>query len=197
MNKLDENILVSLKARYGPDAWDKTVSLKYESIRFFYRTKELIENDRMGEVVFAVQRPNGRFIAVRSKEYPQDIFRIPTGGIRPGEDIIEAVTREVSEELGLKAEIKRFIGVYRIRLERGREHIWFYSFFFHLVEKGGRLLKDATDDEVSEVFEANHEELERISQGLLAIEKDWRDWGSFRYLTTKAICDYTGELRLV
>lgn len=193
MNWMNDKIFEGLKTRFGPEAWIRSIPLKYESVRFFYRIKDLVENDRMGEVVFAVERPNGKFITVRSSEYPSGIFRVPTGGINHGEDIVEAVKREVSEELGLRADIVRFIGVYRIEISHGRERVWFYSFFFHLKETGGVLLEDASDDEVSEVLEVDAQGLEELAQRLLTIERDWKDWGSFRYLTTKAIADYARD----
>jgi 8-oxo-dGTP diphosphatase len=195
VNLLDDRIIDALRGQYGRDAWVRTVPLKYHSVRFFYRTKDLVATDRMGEVVFAVERPNGKFITVRSKEYPEGIFRVPTGGIKHGEDIVGAVKREVSEELGLVAEIVRFIGVYRIELKRGKDRVYFYSFFFHLKEISGNLLADASDDEVDEVMEADANDLENLSERLKSIDKDWKDWGLFRYLTTKAICDYSNEIR--
>ncbi len=184
----------ALKQRLGPDAWTRIIDFPFERKRFFFRTKDLLSNDRIGEVVFAVERPNGRFICVRSEEYPEGVFRIPTGGIGHGEDIIEAVSREVREELGLVAEVERFIGINETRLTYKDETISFYSYFFHLKEVGGRLLEDATDQEVSEVLEAGSERLFELSENLLHLKKEWRDWGKFRHLTTYVVADYVKQL---
>lgn len=195
MNVPSEEAVNALKEKYGRDAWVKTVQLEYESSRYFSRIKEIIEHDRIGEVVFAVERPNHKFIAVRSREYPEGIFRIPTGGICHGENIVEAVRREVLEELGLTARIVRFIGLYRTKIVNGSDHIWFHSFFFHLQEAGGELLIDATDDEVSEIKEVDADGLNRLSRHLADIEPGWKDWGAFRFLTTNVIADYAESLK--
>ncbi len=194
MNSNKQTNLEELKQRLGTNAWTRVIDFPFERKRFFFRTRDLILNDRMGEVVFAVERPNGRFICVRSKDYPKGVFRIPTGGVGHGEDILGAVKREVSEELGLVTQVERFIGVNDTRLTYKDETISFYSFFFHMKEAGGRLLEDATDQEVSEVLETGSEELYKLSENLLNLQKEWRDWGKFRYLTTHVVADYVNRL---
>lgn len=191
LNRMDTQAIL---ARLGPQAWINEIDFSYEQKRFFYKTKDLVKYDRMGEVVFAVERPNGRFICVRSKEYPEGIYRIPTGGVGHKEDILNAVTREVMEELGIRAEVKRFLGINQVRMTYKDEAILFYSFFFHLKETGGNLLTDATDEEVSEVLEAGEEDLFRLSDELLEMGGEWRDWGRFRYLTTHTIALYVSDL---
>lgn len=190
-NQIDTSAILQ---RLGPDAWVKDIDFAFAQERFFYRTRELVKHDRMGEVVFAVERPNGRFICVRSKEYPEGVFRIPTGGVGHREDILEAVTREVGEELGLTASVERFLGINRVRMTYGNEALFFYSFFFHLKERGGNLLVDATDQEVSEVCEAGEEELHGFAHTLLGLDAEWRDWGHFRYLTTYPVAAYVKAL---
>lgn len=180
--------------RLGPEAWVNEINFDFKQKRFFYRTKDLVKYDRMGEVVFAVERPNGRFICVRSKDYPEGVFRIPTGGVGHKEDILEAVIREVGEELGLKASVERFLGINQVCMTYRDEAVFFYSFFFHLKEIGGNLLIDATDQEVSEVMEAGEEDLHKIADNLLTLKSDWRDWGHFRYLTTYPVAAYVKEL---
>ena len=191
LNQIDTHALLK---RLGPEAWLDEIDFSFKQKRFFYKTKDIIKYDRMGEVVFAVERPNGRFICVRSKDYPRGVFRVPTGGVGHREDILEAETREVGEELGLKASIHRFLGINQIRMTYGDEALYFYSFFFHLKETGGNLLKDATDQEVSEVLEADGKELCSLAAGLLHLEPEWYDWGHFRYLTTHPIAEYVKAL---
>jgi len=149
-----------------------------------------VQRDRRGEVVFCVLRPNRKIIVITCKEYPRGIFRIPTGGIGHKEDIIEAVYREVKEELGLDVYIKQFAGVLRIRFEHVDESIMFFSYVFILQEAGGRLLLDASDDEISEVREVDINELEEIVDSLNCIKGKWSDWGKFRYITSNAVLRY-------
>ena len=166
------------------------VNITYESQGYFNRLKNAVQRDRRGEVVFCVIRPNGKIITITCSEYPKDIYRIPTGGIGHDEDIIEAVFREVKEELGLEVKIRSFCGVVRICFEHLDEHVMIYSYMFILDENGGRLLEDASDDEISEVKETDLAGLEEIVKKLEEIKGKWHDWGQFRHITTNEVLKY-------
>ena len=66
----------------------------------------------------------------------------------------------------------------------------FYSYIFILDEVGGRLLADASDDEISEIREVDIDEFERMVRALGSIEGKWQDWGRFRYITSNAVLNY-------
>ena len=187
MNTFNEKEFMELCKKFNTAGQIEDVTVRYKNSSFFNKMKASILRDRRGEVVFCVTRADDRIIAITCSEYPQGIFRIPTGGIGHGEDIVSAVYREVKEELGLDVEIHKFAGVLKIRFEHSDEHVMFYSYIFILTEKGGRLLLDASDDEISEVRVVNHDELAGIVEQLNSIEGKWSDWGKFRYLTSKAV----------
>lgn len=168
----------------------RDVTIEYANSSYFNKLKTSVRRDRRGEVVFCVIRPNGRIIAITCEEYPEGIFRIPTGGIGHEEDIIGAVHREVMEELGLTVEIRRFCGVMRIRFVHASQSVMFYSYVFILAETGGRLLEDASDDEVSAISEIGLDELEKIVDELGNIQGKWKDWGKFRHVTSGAVLDF-------
>jgi|LSQX01.2.fsa_nt_gb ADP-ribose pyrophosphatase YjhB (NUDIX family) len=172
----------------NPSFTDMTI--RYGSASYFNRIKKVVRRDRIGEVVFCVIRPNGKIILTRCKNYPESIYRIPTGGIGHNERIIDAIFREVKEELGLAVKIRDFLGVIRIRFEHGDEHALFYSYIFILDEIGGRLLEDASDDEISEIKEVDVEQMEAIVGSLNEIKGKWHDWGKFRYITSNAVLRY-------
>lgn len=174
---------------------NKNAEIKYYKIlcnddTYFNKVNEAIKTDRFGEVVFAVERPNGRIIVITCDEYPDGVYRIPTGGIAYGEDIEKAAFREVKEELGLEVDIISFIGLAVITFMHKDKGINFYSFLFHLRETGGRLLEDATDNEVSAIKEADRLVFEEVVQKLQCLPGKWKDWGVFRYVTTKEMADY-------
>ena len=199
MNFFNEKEFLELQDIYNPDAFIKKVNIKYMRSSFFNKMKKSVKRDRRGEVVFCVIRPNGKIVTITCKEYPEGIFRIPTGGICHNEDIIEAVYRETSEELGVEVIIDKFLGVLKIEfelLENNQSTIdsfMFYSYLFILTETGGRLLIDASDDEISEVREVDLEELRAITGSLLKISGRWNDWGKFRFETCNAIVQYFTE----
>jgi ADP-ribose pyrophosphatase YjhB (NUDIX family) len=166
------------------------VTVRYNSPSYFNRIKNVVQWDRRGEVVFCVIRPNGRIIVTTCSDYPKDIYRIPTGGIGHNEDILEAVYREVKEELGLEVKIRSFGGVVRISFEHENDNVMFYSYIFILDEVGGRLLEDASDDEISEIREVDLDGLGKITESLGEIKGKWQDWGQFRYVTSNAVLQH-------
>lgn len=187
MNVFNEKEFDGLCVRFHTARLVEDITIKYANSSFFNKMKASVLRDRRGEVVFCVRRPDGRVIAITCREYPEGIFRIPTGGIGHGEDIIKAVYREVKEELGLEVEIRQFGGVLRIRFEHDEDFVMFYSYLFILDEKGGRLLLDASDDEISETMEVGTYELAVFVEKLKDIHGKWSDWGKFRYATSNAI----------
>lgn len=168
----------------------KDVTIQYTAPNYYNRLKSAVQRDRRGEVVFCVIRPNGRIITITCSDYPKNTFRVPTGGIGHREDILEALFREVKEELGLEVKIRDFAGVVRIRFQCGDDSVMFYSYVFILDEIGGRLLEEASDDEVSNVREADLAELEKIAGDLGCLDGKWQDWGRFRQVTTGAVLDF-------
>lgn len=193
MNYFNEKEFNDICSKFNtvPRIMERTI--RYSSSSFFNRMKRSVQNDRRGEVVFCVIRPNGKIITTTCEEYPQGIYRIPTGGIGHNEDIVKAVFRETMEELGLHTEVFKFIGAIKIRFEHQGDHVMFYSYLFILKETGGRLLVDASDDEISEVKEVDIDGLEQVVNSLGSITGRWSDWGKFRYVTTNAILEYLRE----
>lgn len=190
MNVFNEAEFNDICAKLGASAVVSDVKVTYTAPGYFNKIKNAVQYDRRGEVVFCVIRPNGKIITITCSEYPENIYRIPTGGIGHEEDILNAVYREVREELGLEVRIRSFAGVVRIRFEHRDESVMFYSYIFILDEIGGRLLMDASDDEISGVREADIGELEEIVRSLDSINGKWHDWGKFRYITSNAVLNY-------
>lgn len=195
MNAFNEKEFLAICDKLGTTPRIEEVTIEYETDSYFNKVKDAVATDRRGEVVFCVIRPNGKIITVTCEDYPKGIFRIPTGGIGHEEDILEAVFRETREELGLETEIMEFAGVLKIRFQHKEEAVMFYSYLFILREKGGRLLEDASDDEVSQVREVDMTELELTARGLLNLKGRWSDWGRFRYETTNAVLEFLRNLK--
>ena len=135
MNEFNEKEFLDICKKLNTSPIIQDVTIKYTNSSFFNKMRASIQRDRRGEVVFCVIRPNGRLVAITCSEYPQGIFRIPTGGIGHDEDIIEAAHRETMEELGLEASIEQFGGVVRIRFEHDNESEMFFSYIFYTSRK--------------------------------------------------------------
>ena len=194
MNEFNEAEYFDICRKMGTDGNITDITVRYASPSYFNRIKNVVQRDRRGEVVFCVIRPNGKIIAITCSEYPKDVYRIPTGGIGHTEDIVAAVFREVKEELGLDVKIRSFCGVVKIRFEHLADYEMFYSYIFILDEISGRLLEDASDDEISGIREVDLDELRKIAKSLDGIKGKWQDWGQFRYITTNAVFQYLKQI---
>ncbi len=118
-------------------------------------------------VVAALVQYGGEYVIARNVTWPKGIFSLITGYLEHNETPKQAVVREVSEELGLKSQIKRYIGN--------------YSFY----EKNQLIL--CYEVQASGNLEVNHElvELKQLSPKELS-EYDF----SPLYITEKIIKDW-------
>lgn len=63
-------------------------------------------------VVAAIVQRGDEIVLVRNKSWPQSWFGLCTGFLEKGEHPLDAVQREVQEELGLRTESCSFLGMY-------------------------------------------------------------------------------------
>jgi ADP-ribose pyrophosphatase YjhB (NUDIX family) len=64
-------------------------------------------------------------IAIRKHMHPEGVYRVPSGGLNPGEDFVEGALREAYEETGAVVELQRYLlRAYVTFLYRGREVPW-------------------------------------------------------------------------
>ncbi|WHH57237.1 NUDIX hydrolase [Petroclostridium sp. X23] len=184
-NIFDQREFEILKDHYGINAVEKEVTLHITNRKFFEEIKYNVINDRRGEVAFAVERMNQKIIVIRTDSYPEGIYRVPTGGINYGEDIIDALNREIKEELGLVTDRPQFLGVIKYCFCCEGEEINFYSYIFRLKETGGNILEDALEDEISEYMEADKNQMKDVVKKLRGFQGEWKDWCVFRACTTE------------
>jgi 8-oxo-dGTP pyrophosphatase MutT (NUDIX family)/N-acetylglutamate synthase-like GNAT family acetyltransferase len=64
---------------------------------------------RTHDVTMLIEGPDGRFALMSKHSYPPGIFRSPSGGVKPGEDLVAGAIREAKEETGLDITLKRFL----------------------------------------------------------------------------------------
>jgi 8-oxo-dGTP diphosphatase len=99
-------------------------------------------SDRWGEVVMVIRRAVDGLVWVMTKEsFPQRLYSLPTGGIRPQETISDALWRELREETGFEVQPQRFLAVIRyvpiLAPGDSQDVASFASYVFLLEEMGG------------------------------------------------------------
>jgi 8-oxo-dGTP pyrophosphatase MutT (NUDIX family) len=155
----------------------------------------LNKTDRYGEVCMVVRRSNGRLLTMIKTFYPQDAFRLLTGGINVGENVYDALLRETNEETGLQVEAKRFLAAIAYTLDSQHETPVFYTFAFLLDEVGGTLDPIDESERVEAFREVAVKDLPLLAERLRHIRHEpsrhiggnWHDWGNFRAVVHEVV----------
>jgi ADP-ribose pyrophosphatase YjhB (NUDIX family) len=101
---LTEEVLAPIRARYGEPSvleWSGEVSERewhtatYDPGRTHDVTLFILHDEQLA--------------LIRKPTFPPDVWRPPGGGVKPGEDFVEAVKREALEETGLEVELERYL----------------------------------------------------------------------------------------
>src|SRR5437879_4390189 len=125
--------LVALSERYGQPL------VHFAELELTELFDPLSSRDRYGEVCMVVRRPDGRLITAKKTFYPTNAYRLLTGGIHPGEPVLDALLREVHEETGLDVTVSRFLAAVAYHWPEQQNSPLFYTFAFLLEEISGTL----------------------------------------------------------
>ena len=117
---VDESVLAPLRLRFGEPAlmrWEGNISEAEHALATY-------DPDRTHDVTLFIT--NGERLAlIRKPQFDRGIWRPPGGGIKPGEDPVEAMAREALEETGLRVEVRRYLVLAEARfLHAGLELPW-------------------------------------------------------------------------
>jgi len=138
---------------------------------------------RAAEVVFFVCRRGGKFLLHTKSFYPPGAYRVLTGGIEEGEDLVAAICREAREETGLEVSIERFLGILHYRFCWNDQETGFTSYVFLLKETGGRLAPQDSSERITGYKEVTLDEFPEIARKLEGtLPQGWEGWGRFRAL---------------
>ncbi len=161
-------------------------------------------SNRTREVCMVIRRPNGKLLTFTKSFYPQGLYRLFTGGVEPGEQVLEALEREVEEETGLQVNMQRLLAVVAYCAEDDPQGsidaVRFATFAFLLNETGGMLTVTDPDEPITDYKEIEPSEVLAIADQLdhlpaeqsPVLQELWSDWGRFR-----AVIHYVvGELLL-
>lgn len=169
---MDRHLSV-LRKRYGkvPIVQPALTSVDFPPLR----------GGRRSEVAMAIRRSSGGILLQTKAFYPPETFRLPTGGIKDGEDVEHALLREVHEESNLSVEVERVVAVIEHTAPDGRAA--FRSYLFLVGETGGELKVNDPDEQISGWVERDVAGLRAASAQLRTLEGTWQRWGHFRALT--------------
>lgn len=135
---------------------------------------------REAEVLLALSRA-GEVLLVRRTQYPPGVFRLPTGGIEPGEAPAAAACREAYEETGYRISAPRLLGIVDYAMcWPGAGCAPFVSYIFVAAVPAGQEPYSANAGEVAAYRWLPVTALGELAAQLRHLPPDWAYWGRFR-----------------
>ncbi|MBZ0264782.1 NUDIX domain-containing protein [bacterium] len=141
--------------------------------------------DRNGEVLFILRRPDGKIWLQTKEGYPEDVYRIPGGGVKTDENVREAAVREIAEETGFLNTLP--IPLLKINYHDSTNDLRFYSVLF-LVEVDDRTPDPLDKEEMISDWQAVLPE--NFSKHINFLENELGElsyWGKFRAVALREI----------
>jgi 8-oxo-dGTP pyrophosphatase MutT (NUDIX family) len=170
----------ALGQRYGSP---KRIVCRLPSIEF-----PPVNERAHGEVCMAILRCSGRFLLHTKRSYPNAVMRLPSGGIKPGEDIEHALKREIWEETNLECTIDRFVAV--LQYEDPGMRASFRTNLFLVREISGTLCSNDPTEHITGWCEAEPGELLGYARILSQMNSNWSNWGLFRAAALETLAGY-------
>jgi 8-oxo-dGTP pyrophosphatase MutT (NUDIX family) len=167
---LTEEVLAPIRARYGEPTlleWSGEISEWEYGVATYdpERTHDVTLFILNGQLPVAHGRASPgraatspRLALIRKPMFPPDMWRPPGGGVKPGEDFVEAVRREALEETGLDVELVRYLVEARARFFYERPLDWRTHVFLAQTEDEAIAPRDT-----GEIAEARWGTLEELS----------------------------------
>jgi 8-oxo-dGTP pyrophosphatase MutT (NUDIX family) len=158
----------------------------------------LLHDGRRAEVCYIAyeKHPDTGLLLHVKTIYPAEAYRLPTGGIQPGEAVWDTLLREIPEETGLevgdgpdKVRVHELLGVLTYEfVHLGLAQSFDFATYHFLVEfpTGATLDPQDPSERIGGWQWRRPQELPTVANtlaGLGASSPDWADWGRFRALS--------------
>ena len=112
--------------------------------------------------------------------YPEQVYRLPTGGIHQGEGAEAAARREAFEEIGFHPQTLRLLGVLENFFVIDDKRVEYPSFVFQTEAFTQTPAPTDPDEPISDFSCADKIELRATANLLASLPGQWREWGKFR-----------------
>lgn len=189
---IDEAEVSQLSAAYGPgERWRVPIEMQASTFDYWWG-RIVSKSNRRGEVVLAIRRPDGQVLLHTKRFYPEGVFRLPSGGVRPGEMALAGATREAKEETGLDVTVDRFLGVIEYEFSHGGRRLPFVSYMFVAQADDSAPVVQDPDEEITGFRYVSPVEIRQVAAQLRALPAQWSDWGNFRAPPHDLVADALG-----
>jgi 8-oxo-dGTP pyrophosphatase MutT (NUDIX family) len=197
--------VVALNAQFGP-APLRTICLEVDDPFLTGEHQMLTLPDRRAEICYVMHRgsPETGLLLHIKTYYPEGAYRLPTGGIHVGEQVLETLSREIYEETGLtvgatpdKVRVERFLGVLHYDFQHRRIGPAEFATYHFLVQMppDGELQPQDPEESIGGWTWLPPAELNAVANTLDAVylrSQIWGSWGHFRALSHRFVAEMLG-----
>lgn len=138
---VDESVLAPIRDRYGSPSvlrWHGEISEREWGVATY-------NPERTHDVTIFIL--NGQRLAlIRKHSFPPNVWRPPGGGVKPGEDFVEAIRREALEETGAVIELDRYLIVSEAIFTRDERRLEWTTHVFSAQTETEQLAARDTDE---------------------------------------------------
>jgi 8-oxo-dGTP pyrophosphatase MutT (NUDIX family) len=164
----------------------------------------LVSNRRRAEICYIMHRgsvTDGVLLHIKTF-YPRGAYRLPTGGIHQGEQVMETLGREIKEETGLtvgngpdQVQVQRCLGVISYALaHRGLQQTFPFATYHFLAQmpRDAEIVTLDPEEHIGGWAWRKPQELWKVAAYLEQVGKrspEWGDWGHFRSLSHRFVAE--------
>ncbi|MDO8586850.1 MAG: NUDIX hydrolase [Armatimonadota bacterium] len=145
-----------------------------------YLTRRMEEKRVCGEVVMVVPRPTEAVLVMTKAFYPEGVYRLPSGGIHRGEQVEDALNRELLEETGFALPVDRFLARLDYLLRCENREISFSSYMYLMQPTDETPRCSDAEEQITGFRDVPIAQLAVIAEQLRSLPGRWQDWGRFR-----------------
>jgi len=177
---IDKDEFIRLNRSFSDFPIEKhELNLGHDNFAHWHRI--LVEKqNRRGEIAFAIANEDNNYLVHTKSFYPNGIYRIPTGGIKVEEPVVDAFQRELLEETGFSSPPEKLFGVILYVFKYAGQQLPFASYLFKVRVKNEEPLPQDSDEDISGFKWVDLDGIARIVKNLKNIGGGWQDWGRMR-----------------
>lgn len=147
---------------------------------FFSEMEEQAQEKGLTEIVIVAPVLGGQILLHTKLFYPEGVYRLPSGRMKPGEGPDEALLREFREELGQQGEVDRKLGVVCVTIKHGERSEDFISHVYLVKELVHEPMPEDEEEQITDFKAVDASELPAIAEELRNLPGRWCDWGRLR-----------------
>jgi len=99
------------------------------NLREFTNLEESMADGRNSDVTMFIFKGD-KLIVISKPWYPPELYRAPSGGVRPGENLEEVALREAYEETGVRIKLQRYVLRIKVTFSHKKKDVVWTSHIF-------------------------------------------------------------------